>query len=244
MKYLRYISLLLLLTLGWAGVSQAAVALNAGPETVCSVTSSSTPTCVFDAALTSGSTLVARVAIRTAQSITSVADGTNGTWTCPAGANHSDGITRVIICYFNGNTSTGTPTVTLTMGGASVTYWNLTEWTGVATSTPEDGNEVGTDTTSPFAVTTGLTTTTAGVIVCASATDVAVSSPTPASGFTQNQNNANRDYFQYRIGSATTSDCGYTATGPTTTSNSMLGLKEAAAAGGGAAPRGLLLGVW
>lgn len=231
------ISLLLLLTLGWAGGSQAAVGDPPVQQTVCNVASSATPTCTYGSAVTPGTTLVAQIAIRTAQTITGLADGVNSAWTCPAGANNSDGTSRFLICRFN-NTGAGTPTLTLTMGGASVTYWNITEWSGVADASEEDAVIAGSDGSNPFTAGVGLTSTTAGLIVCGFATNATVSGATPATGFTALTNNGVRDYFQYRVGSATTSDCSTSLTGPSTTSGAMMALKEAAG-GGGAVPRNL-----
>lgn len=221
---------LILVLLLWSAQSWGAVT---GPvqQTVCNVASSSAPTCTYGSAVTSGNTLIAMVDVRTSQTDTGIADGVNGAWTCPAGSNHSDGAQKSIICYFN-NTGAGTPTLTLSLGASSVTYWNISEWAGVADSTPEDVVAEGTDTTSPYAAGAGLTSTTAGLIVCASAGNATITSPTPASGFTALTNNGVRDYFQYRIGSTVSSTCDYSASGPTSTANTMLALKEEAAAAG------------
>jgi hypothetical protein len=228
--------LLLLCALFYAAPSWAAVGDPPVQQTVCNVTSSSTPTCTYGSAVTAGNTLVAQIAVRTAQTITSLAEGVNGAWTCPAGSDVSDGTSRFLICRFN-NTGSGTPTLTLTMGGASVTYWNISEWSGVADASEEDALSEGSDGSSPFTAGAGLTSTTAGLIVCGFAANATISGATPATGFTAMTNNGVRDYFQYRVGAATTSDCSTSLTGPTTTSGAMMALKEAAA--GGAAPRNL-----
>lgn len=217
-------SVLLLLTLLVPG--QVWAAANVQTKT-CDVASSTTPSCTFDSAVTSGNTLTAVVAIRTLQTVNAEPnDATNGAWTCPAGAHYSDGTTDVLICYFN-NTASATPAVGMTLASGSATYWWIAEWSGVADSTPEDGDEEGSDTSSPFGVPSALTTTTAGLIVCGSAANAAISATTPATGFTEVAI-VNRGYFQYRIGTATTSDCAYAATGPSGTSNAMLALKDAA----------------
>lgn len=235
------IGLFLVCVLLWTTPSWAQVA-NVQTKT-CDVASSTTPSCTFDNPVTSGNTLTAIVSVRVIQTVNAGPnDATNGAWTCPAGAHFSDGTTNVIICYFN-NTASATPAVGMTLASASATYWWIAEWSGVANSTPEDGDEEGVDTATPFGVPSALTTTTAGLIVCGSASNAAISATTPATGFT-GVAIVNRGYFQYRIGTATTSDCAYAATGPTSTSNAMLGLKEEAAGGGAAAPRGLLLGVY
>lgn len=224
MPWLNKFALVLLLTMGWALPSEAAVT---GPvqQTACNVASSAAPTCTYGSAVSSGNMLIALVALRVIQTDTGIADGVNGSWTCPAATNYNDGTSKVLICYFN-NTGAGTPTLTLSLGGASATYWNISEWAGVMDTAPEDTTSEGGDTSSPFAHGAGLTSTTAGLIVCASSAGATITSPTPASGFTALTNNGVRDYFQYRIGAATTSTCDYTATGPSSTANAMHAFKE------------------
>lgn len=245
MKRITYISLLLLLTLWWAGVSQAAVGDPPVQQTVCSVAATSSPTCTFGSAVTSGNTLIALVAIRVTQTDTGISDTVNGAWTCDAGANHSDGSQKAMICYFN-NTGAGTPQLTLSLGGNSATYWNISEWSGVANSSPQDAVQDGGDISNPFVATTGgasLTSTTAGLIVCVFAGAGNITAATPATGFTALTNNGVRDYFEYRVGSATTTDCSTSLTGPSATAGAMMAFKEEAA-GGSVTPRGMLLGVY
>lgn len=218
----------LLLCLCLAGPSWAAVSSSPVQQTACNAASSSTPTCTFGSAVTLGNTLVIQIAVRTLQTITSVVDSVNGTLTCPAGSTHSDASRSIIVCYFN-NTGAGTPTVTLTLGGASATYWNISEWSGVADTSPEDGTSEGSDASNPFTAGAGLTSTTAGLIVCGFSSSATITGATPATGFTALTNNAVRDYFEYRVGSATTSDCSTSLTGPTDAVGAMLALKEAAA---------------
>lgn len=221
---------LLLLALLLPSQAWAAVAIVAAPETVCNVGTSSSPTCAYDTAVSSGNTLVAMVVLRTTQTDTGISDSVNGAWTCPAGANYSDGSAKVMICYFN-NTGAGTPTLTLSLGGNSATYWNLTEWSGVANSSPEDGTSEGADAATPFSAGAGLTSTSAGLITCVFGAGANFTGGTPATGFTNLTNNALRDWFEYRIGSATTTDCASSLTGPGGTIGAMLALKEEAAAG-------------
>lgn len=242
MKRLIHISLLLLLTLGWAGVGQAAVGDPPVQQTVCNVASSASPTCTFGSAVTSGNTLIALVAIRVTQTDTGISDTVNGAWTCDAGANHSDGSQKAMICYFN-NTGAGTPQLTLSLGGNSATYWNISEWSGVANSSPQDVMSEGGDISAPFTPGAGLTSTTAGLIVCVFAGNGTITGATPATGFTALTNNAVRDYFEYRVGSATTTDCSTSLTGSSATAGAMMAFKEEAA-GGSVTPRGMLLGVY
>lgn len=236
MTTLRLLTLALALLLpaqGWAAVGSSPT-----QQTACNVASSASPTCTFTGAVTSGNTLVALVAIRNTQTDTGISDDVNGAWTCPAGANYSDGGKKAMLCYYN-NTGAGTPTLTLSLGSASATYWNISEWSGVANSSPEDTASEGGDVSAPFTAGAGLTSTTAGLIVCVFSADATISGATPATGFTALTNSALRDYFEYRVGSATTTDCSTSLTGPTTTAGAMLALKEEPAASVNFFPRRL-----
>lgn len=241
MKRLIHISALLLLTLGWAGVSQAAVT---GPqrETWCNVAASSTPTCAFSGTLTPGTLLTATIGLRTSQAWSSLTDPTNGAWTCTT---HSDGSSRAAVCYFQNNGSSSAETLTLTLGGSSATYWVLAEWPGAMTSGAADGTAAtGTDNTGPFGPSSSYTSTTAGLILTSHGANATATCTAPPTGFTTftSITGTHRFCASYRIGSATTTTGEFDITGVTGTTNVVWGFKEASS--GAAAPRGLLLGVY
>lgn len=221
----------LLLTL-WVALPSWASVTGPQRETFCNVTSSSTPTCTYGGALTPGTLLTATIGVRTAQTVTSLTDPTNGSWTC---VSQTDSTTRTIICYFENNGSSSAETLTLTLGGASVTYWVIAEWPGAMTSGAADGTQsTGTDTTSPFGPTSSYTSSTAGLILTAHAGNATSTCDTPPTGFTTftTITGTHRFCSSYRIGSATTTTGEFAITGPTTTSNVVWGFKEATSADG------------
>lgn len=224
------LAVLLALLLAVPAPLWAAIGSTPTMQVVCNVASSTSPTCTLTGTTTAGRLLVAAVAIRTTQTDTGLSDPTHGAWTCPAGANHSDGSEKTMICYLENITSVTNLVMTLALGGSSVTYWNITEWSGVMTSSAEDGVQEGTDTTSPFGTASALTTTTAGLLVSAHIGNAVATCGAPASGFTALTNNGARDCFSYRVGSATSSDAAYGITGPTSVATALAAWKEAASA--------------
>lgn len=103
-----------------------------------------TVTKAYSTNLTSGSLLVAVIGSLGSSApdtvISSVSDGTQ-TWTVIPGASIGEvGLGRgIAIAYFANNQLTTTPTVTVTSGGSQTWALWLAEYTGVATTTPLEG---------------------------------------------------------------------------------------------------------
>lgn len=125
-------------------------------------------TATYASSCTSGSLLVAAVAIFSSSATVSVSDGTNGSWT-QAGSYATNGSNRVGLFYFPNNAGTTALTVTVNKGGTSLfAGLCIAEYSGCATSNPVDGTSTNTGTGT--AVTTGsVAVNAAGELVVAAA---------------------------------------------------------------------------
>lgn len=125
----------------------------------------SSATLTFDTNLTAASCLVA-AARRAGGSgaLTSIADGTNGTYTNLIDQDDATTL-RLFVSYFANNPSTAKPTVTFTWGGASTSRIAIGEYTDVATSTPVDQSGVAVRTNDSTPTSPALTTTVADTVL-------------------------------------------------------------------------------
>jgi len=233
---------LCLTLLGVLWLASPASAQTLDYQNATSTAGSATPTVTIVGGTDAGDLLVIAIAIRVSATITGVADGTNGAWICPVGADVSDGNTRAAICYFQNSAASGSDVVvTVTLNAAQTTYLNVTEWSGMATASALDQVNESTDTGTPY--THGsITTTQAGIIITSSAQN-GTTTETPNASFTALTNTGGRDYFQYWITSGAQTTTGeYTAVETTQlTSGAIASFKAAVAAA--ATPRLMLLGV-
>lgn len=125
----------------------------------------------------SGSLLLCALGCNTAGSGTAVSDNVNGAWTLAKAGSDVPNTQQLEIWYFNGNTSTGKPTVTVARTGGIDMIMFIWEKTGQATSSITDGSNsnVAADTATTNGTLCGSITTTAdgdllvGFVACDSA---------------------------------------------------------------------------
>jgi hypothetical protein len=158
--------------------------------------------------VSAGNLLVICIAVRTDVAVNSVAGSVNASWP-QAGTTQDDNTTNTRQYYVE-NCSGGSETVTVTTASSATVYLNLSEWSGIRTSTALDQTNGASNASGTSHSHGSITTTGPGLIITASAQNGAATE-TVATGFTALTNTGARDYFQYKISSgAETTTATYT----------------------------------
>jgi hypothetical protein len=113
-----------------------------------------------------GDTLVASIAVATggSKSVVSVSDSAGGTWTKGPVGFLSGSNTRIEL-WFRTGAPAGITTVTATLSAGAAASANVSEWSGVASTSPVDAQAARGNASSTLASTPSVTTSGAGVVI-------------------------------------------------------------------------------
>jgi hypothetical protein len=177
--------------------------------------------------------------------LTGVSDGTNGAWTCPAGAYIIDGPVTTAVCYFiNSGAATLQPTATINAANTIYVYFQVWRPTVAGASVTVDDDAEVSGVSSPHALSVPLSTgANAQLAVFAATHSGAATSCTATSGQTFAATEGRACFFYDATGmQSTTHDGAYTSVGGFSASLVAVSFNDAAVAA--TAPRCLMtLGV-
>lgn len=169
------------------------------------------------------------IATRDNVTATSVVGSVNGAYTQAGAAQQDTNDGSWAEIWYKENVAAGAETVTVTYNLAGRSFLNLSEWSGVKISAALDKNNGANNSTAVTTHPHGSITTIAASVILTASNQGAISTETPAAGFTALTNNAARDYYQYKISSGIeTNDGAYTITVATVSAGKIANFLEAA----------------